>query len=302
MTRMEGDLQTSVFRTSVIAAIPAMLSMPRIPRWLRVAAVTAAYAVAFFAVGVLLAATLPAFAGFHTVTVYGGSMGDALPSGSVAVTRSVDASDLALGDVVALGGREGGLPVIHRIWFIGDVDGGRLIMTRGDANRTNDPVPITVSGKGDRLLYHIPWVGYFLAFSRSALGLALLVGVPASVWAVRELIIVREAIKRRMERRAQGERNAIDVVSRGEPGAVFADRPQEIPSNSKSAALMIRPGVGSTPCASYGFIPIESQSTARTGGVAPPALKQRRIRATSVGLATVSAKRRRRSPASSPPV
>lgn len=300
MTRLEGDLQTSVFRTSVIAAIPAMLSMPRIPPRLRVGAVGVVYAFAFFAVGVLLAATLPSFAGFHTATVYGGSMGDALPAGSVAVTRPVDAADLEVGDVIAMGGHEAGLPLLHRIVAIEEVDGGRLVTTRGDANQTNDPMPITVSGKGDRVAYHIPWIGYFLAFSRSALGLAVLVGIPATVWAVRELIIVRKAIKRRMERRAQGEPNAIDVVSCGEPGAVFTDRPQEIPSNSMPPALMIHPGVGSTPCVSYVFIPIELQSTARTSGVAPPALKQGRIRATFVGLATVSARRRARPPASSP--
>jgi len=200
MIRMDGEAPSSGHIALRRAVSPAPLWRWTCPRPLRVTAVTAAYAVAFFAVGVLLAATLPAFAGFHTVTVYGGSMGDALPSGSVAVTRSVDASDLAVGDVVALGGREGGSPVIHRIVFIGDVDGGRLIMTRGDANRTNDPVPITVSGKGDRLLYHIPWLGYFLAFARSALGLALLVGLPAAVWTLRELANVAGSINRRRRR------------------------------------------------------------------------------------------------------
>ncbi len=158
------------------------------------------YVFAFLAVGVLLAATLPSFAGFHTVTVYGGSMGKALPAGSVAVTRPVDASDLDVGDVIAMGGHEAGLPILHRIVAIEEVDGGRLVTTRGDANQTDDRLPITVSGKGDRLVYHIPWIGYFLAFSRSALGLALLVGVPAIVWAISEVISVIRFIKKRRRR------------------------------------------------------------------------------------------------------
>ena len=174
--------------------------MPRVPRWLRLGMVGVVYTLAFLAVGILLAATLPAFAGFHTVTVYGGSMGDALPTGSVAVTRPVDATNLEVGDVIAMGGHEDGLPILHRIVAIEEVDGGRLVTTRGDANATNDRQPITVSGKGDRLVYHIPWIGYFLAFSRSALGLALLVGIPVLVWVVREAITLTRVIKRRRRR------------------------------------------------------------------------------------------------------
>lgn len=170
------------------------------PRPLRLTLVGAGYALAFAAVGVLLAATLPGFAGFHTVTVYGGSMGDALPAGSVAVTRSVDASELAVGDVIAMGGHQGGLPILHRIVSIEEASGGRIVTTRGDANQTDDPAPITVSGKGDRVAYHVPWLGYFLAFSRSALGLALLIGVPAAVWSLRELANVTGAINRRRRR------------------------------------------------------------------------------------------------------
>jgi signal peptidase I len=176
---------------------PRARALPPIPPWLRLVTVISVYAAAFLAVGILLAATLPAFAGFHTVTVYGGSMGDALPAGSVAVTRPVDASELKVGDVIAMGGHEGGLPILHRIVGIEEVEGGRLVTTRGDANEANDRLPITVTGKGDRLAYHIPWIGYFLAFSRSALGLALLVGVPAAVWVSREAITLTGTIKRR---------------------------------------------------------------------------------------------------------
>ncbi len=251
-------------------------------------AVAVVYAFAFFAVAILLAATLPSFAGFHTVTVYGGSMGDALPAGSVAVTRPVDAADLEIGDVIAMGGHEAGLPILHRIVAIEEVEGGRLVTTRGDANETNDRLPITVSGRGDRLVYHIPWIGYFLAFSRSQLGLALLVGVPATVWAAQELNILRKAVKRRMDRRAQRRRSAVEAVGRGERGAVSAGRLQEVPGTSTPAALTISAGAGSTPCLPYTFIPVEPQPAARTNDAAP---KQERIRATFVGAVAASATR-----------
>jgi signal peptidase len=282
----------NVRRTFPIAAIPSKLGWPRVPHWLRVSAVAASYVVAFIAVGVLLAATLPGFAGFHTVTVYGGSMGKALPAGSVAITRPVDATQLAVGDVIAMGGHERGLPILHRIVAIEDVDGGRLVTTRGDANETNDRLPITVSGKGDRLVYHIPWIGYFLAFSRSALGLALLVGIPASIWVVRELLNVRKAIKRRIERKAQRNGSAKDVASRDEPEAIFTDRPEKHASTQEVGASMIDPSVESTPSISYAFIPIDPPSNVRSASVPPPALDHGRVPIIFVGLATVSAGQR----------
>lgn len=200
MIRRERDIRTFVGHAAIGAAPPATRSLPRIPQWMRSAAVVAGYAVAFLAAAVLLAVTVPSAAGFHTVTVYGGSMGDALPGGSVAVMRPVDAADLHVGDVIAMGRRDTGLPILHRIVTIEDVDSGRLISTRGDANQTNDPLPMTVSGKGDRLVYHIPWLGYLLAFAHSPLGLVLLVGIPAGWWAIREASTMTRALKRRRRR------------------------------------------------------------------------------------------------------
>ncbi|HLB24006.1 MAG TPA: signal peptidase I [Dehalococcoidia bacterium] len=207
-------------RSSIVAAYPPRLSMPQIPRWLRLGTVAIFYAFAFLVVGVLLAATLPAFAGFHTVTVYGGSMGDALPAGSVAVTRTVDNSQLVVGDVIALGRHQGGLPTLHRIVAIEEVDGGRLVSTRGDANQTNDALPIRVSGEGDRLVYHIPWIGYFLHFVGSQLGLALFIGIPATVWTARGFITLQRAIRWIVKHRAPGERIASDFLRRGERGGI----------------------------------------------------------------------------------
>ncbi len=167
----------------------------------RFVAVATAYTMAFAVVAILLAATLPAFAGFHTVIVYGGSMGDALPAGSVAITKPVDATALETGDIIAVGGHAGGLPILHRIVGIEEASDGRVLTTRGDKNEANDRLPISVAGQGDRLVYHIPWIGYILAFSRSALGFSLLVGIPLFVWVVREIANVTGAISRRRGRR-----------------------------------------------------------------------------------------------------
>ena len=49
----------------------------------------------------MLLVTAPGFLGYHSISVMSGSMGDALPVGSVAVTRPILAEDVREGDVVA---------------------------------------------------------------------------------------------------------------------------------------------------------------------------------------------------------
>lgn len=111
----------------------------------------------------LLAATLPAFIGWHAITVTGGSMGSALPAGSIAVTRPIAGSAVNEGDVVVFA-RRGSTPVLHRIVELGTAEGGgRIAYTRGDANETRDPQPIALGGNGEVVVYHIPWLGYVIA-------------------------------------------------------------------------------------------------------------------------------------------
>lgn len=144
----------------------------------------AVYLVLFAAIGLLLAATLPGLLGYHSAIIYGGSMGDALPAGSVAVTRTVDASAVEPADIIARSRHDGQQALFHRVVSIDEVDGRRIAILRGDANATNDPQPLILEGEGDRVLFHVPWVGYVLAFVRSSQGLAFVVGPAVTVWLI----------------------------------------------------------------------------------------------------------------------
>lgn len=156
----------------------------RIPRRVSVLLSGAVYLLLLAAIGLLLAATLPGLLGYHTTIIYGGSMGRALPAGSVAVTQMVDASAVEPGDVIGYRRRDSQQVVFHRVVSIDDVDGRRIATTRGDANVTADPQPLTLTAKGERLVYYVPWVGYVLAFVRSPQGLASVVGAPVTVWLI----------------------------------------------------------------------------------------------------------------------
>jgi len=147
-----------------------------------------AQAAALVVVGALLAMTLPAFAGFHTVTVMSGSMGSALRVGSVAVTQPIEAADVHEGDIVAFSASERTAPVLHRVVAITvDEDGHRIATTRGDANDASDQHPLILDGDGERVVYSVPWVGYLLVFVQSGTGRVLLLISIGALFVLRQL-------------------------------------------------------------------------------------------------------------------
>jgi signal peptidase len=121
------------------------------------------------------------FFGYRTYVIYGGSMGSALPNGSIAITERVEADSVNVGDVVAISRSERSLPVLHRIIGVETSDGGRQFVTQGDANEEPDSGPVSLQGSGDRVVFSIPHVGYLVHFARSATGRLLLLLLPATL-------------------------------------------------------------------------------------------------------------------------
>jgi signal peptidase I len=127
-------------------------------------------------IGVVLVAILalaaPSLWGWHQAAVLGGSMGRALPVGSVAVLRTVEADTLEVGDIIAIKAA-GAHTVMHRITEITSTGGDRIATLKGDANEQADPVPMVLRGKGDRVAYYVPLAGYVFDWARSPLVLVI---------------------------------------------------------------------------------------------------------------------------------
>jgi signal peptidase len=143
-----------------------------------------AYLVAALAVVVLL--TVPivlAPLGCRAYVIYGGSMGSALPNGSIGITRQIDADSIKVGDIVAMKRSSRSLPILHRIIGIDTSDGTPKYVTQGDANKEPDPDPVSLQGSGDKILFSIPWLGYVVHFARGAAGRVFLLFVPATLLA-----------------------------------------------------------------------------------------------------------------------
>ncbi|QRY62024.1 signal peptidase I [Gordonia sp. PDNC005] len=95
-----------------------------------------------------------------------GSMSPDIPTGSLALARTVDATDLRVGDVVSVD-NEVGTRITHRVVDIENAGGGSVSLTlKGDANRVPDPSPYQVT-EADRVIGSVPVLGYAAAWLSS---------------------------------------------------------------------------------------------------------------------------------------
>lgn len=128
--------------------------------------------------GAVAAATLPTALGYHAYIVYGGSMEPALPLGSVAVARPITPDQIKVGDIIAFEGSPSSSPVLHRVVDVRIEAGEPLFVTKGDSNAHADPRPVRLQGHGDRVVYHVPLVGFLIHFARTTGGLLVFFAAP----------------------------------------------------------------------------------------------------------------------------
>ena len=172
-----------------IPAVPA-----RVRRLLSLTANVMLTGTVLVVVGTLAASLAPRLLGYSSVIVYGGSMAHSVPVGGIAVTKEVTTEDVGVGDVIVFyppttstNPSPKPSPLMHRVISIREENGQRLFQTKGDANATPDPWEIGIEGRGSRVVYTVPYVGYLINFARTPLGWALLLFLPATYLGVTTL-------------------------------------------------------------------------------------------------------------------
>ena len=142
---------------------------------------------------------VPPLLGYQRYVITGGSMGDALPRGSIAFDEVVPTEHIRVGDVITYRPPTGDRLLTHRVVWIGRNRGGVLVYrTRGDASPAADPKAILLPhDRQARMVFHVPLVGYLVAaLSVRAVRIAA-VGVPALAIAVAALAGLWRQRKRR---------------------------------------------------------------------------------------------------------
>jgi signal peptidase I len=139
----------------------------------------------------LFTAAAPRLAGFPTLVVSGGSMGESAENGSLIIARWKAAEEVRVGDVIVLQQSTDSGPAqprLHRVISLDREGGDTLVVTMGDANTTPDPGILILPDRVQTPAYTVPHAGYIVGFVKTPTGWALLAALPALVAA---LFIVR---------------------------------------------------------------------------------------------------------------
>ena len=104
-----------------------------------------------------LSLIVPRAFGISTYTVMTGSMEPAMPVGSMVYAKATDPQLLAEGDIIVFYDGRNEIPVTHRV-VENQRDEGQLI-TKGDANSSNDISPIPYHNVIGKVVLHLPFLG-----------------------------------------------------------------------------------------------------------------------------------------------
>lgn len=154
---------------------------------------------------VYLAVAAPMILGYRPMVVLSGSMEPTYPIGSITYYKHCDFSVLKQGDAITFEAGDG--LVTHRIAEKRDFE--RTVVTKGDANMSEDPNPVEenkIVGRTTKL--KIPYLGYFVQRCKSPLVL-----IPAALILVMDYVfsLVDDSRKKKSKGKESTEKdNTVD--------------------------------------------------------------------------------------------
>lgn len=118
----------------------------------------------------------------QAVVILSGSMEPSIPVGAVSIYAP--SSEYKIGDVIAFNqvyGKEDSqtsFTIIHRITESTKFNTQTAFLTKGDANDSADQNPVLASDIRGKVIFTIPYLGYFVNFAKSSTGILLLIVFP----------------------------------------------------------------------------------------------------------------------------
>ncbi|MGA8845346.1 MAG: signal peptidase I [Nocardioides sp.] len=117
----------------------------------------------------VVAGTAVMFFGYTFLIFRSGSMGPEIPTGSLALARTVPAAELEPGDVVSVVAANGAR-VTHRLVSATEREGTSSLILRGDANSAPDE-EVYQTAEAERSIVSVPYLGYVVTLLLSPAGL-----------------------------------------------------------------------------------------------------------------------------------
>ena len=149
----------------------------------------AGWAVAGFAIVLAVSLVVAHFSGRQGLTVLSGSMEPAIRTGDVVMTNPMSPLDAKVGDVVTYKEPHGkGRLITHRVKRMEARADKVRFTTQGDANDTSEEWQVARTGQISRVTHRIPKLGYGLSFLRDPAKRLWLLGIPAVLLGLFELV------------------------------------------------------------------------------------------------------------------
>jgi signal peptidase len=145
--------------------------------------------------GLFVVSLLPIPGNIQIKVVKSGSMEPAIHTG--AIVAVIPSANYSVGDVITFGEDTGKkIPTTHRIIAMQGEGSATIYTTQGDANEDPDAQPVTRSEVIGKVLFTIPAAGYVLDFARKPLGFTLMIGIPAGIIILDELMRIFTEVKK----------------------------------------------------------------------------------------------------------
>jgi len=136
---------------------------------------------------------------FKVKIVQSGSMEPAIDMGSIVIVKSEN--NYKIGDIITFSKEiKYQEPITHRIYDIKIVGSQPHYITKGDANNTPDQREILKKDIIGKVVFHIPYIGYAVDFTKKPIGFALIIIVPAAVIIGDEIRKIYDEIKKKKEK------------------------------------------------------------------------------------------------------
>lgn len=115
---------------------------------------------------------VPSLFGYKLYYVSSGSMSPTIPKGSLIMVKEMAAFKIQKTDVISFRGSQNSI-VTHRVMTISE--NKQNFTTRGDANESNDPLPVKAGDIVGKVILHIPFVGFLIKLFQSKHVLLLII-------------------------------------------------------------------------------------------------------------------------------
>jgi len=151
---------------------------------------------------------VPDFFGIKPFIVSSPSMEDAIMTGDLVVTKTVDPATLKEGDIISFKSGTGDAVITHRIHEVTEKDGQPVFITMGDNNKgVTDAKPVTYEQVESVYLFKIDRLGRLAMFMQKPVGMMVFVGIPLCSFILYDIIRRRLTDRREaaMENDAQTE-------------------------------------------------------------------------------------------------